>query len=114
MICLPNRKRAFAVSSIRERVRKRMGAPFTIMTSPWRSSRTRLDMKSLPRRDCESLTALLFDIQGVRRQPVRALWRRGQVAVGPLLEQAEQRLRCLVGQRQRLGTELLTNLQRDQ
>ncbi len=34
MICLPNRKRALAVSSIRDFVRNRIGAPLTIMTSP--------------------------------------------------------------------------------
>src|ERR1700739_3726726 len=45
MICLPNRKRALAVSSIRDLVRKRIGAPLTIMTSPWRSSNTRFDMR---------------------------------------------------------------------
>src|SRR6478672_4738221 len=45
MICLPNRKRDLAVSSIRDLVRKRMGAPLTIIISPWRSSKTRLDMR---------------------------------------------------------------------
>ena len=44
MICLPNRKRALAVSSIRDFVRKRIGAPLTIIISPWRSSRTKVDM----------------------------------------------------------------------
>jgi hypothetical protein len=45
MICLPKRKRALAVSSIRDLVRKRIGAPLTIMTSPCRNSRTRVDIR---------------------------------------------------------------------
>src|SRR4051794_5141011 len=45
MICLPNRKRALAVSSMRDLVRKRMGAPLMIIISPWRSSKTRFDMR---------------------------------------------------------------------
>ena len=61
MICLPKRKRAFAVSSMRDRVRKRIGAPLTIITSPWRSSRTRLDIQSLPRREREACkTSVVF------------------------------------------------------
>src|SRR3984885_4423382 len=45
MICLPKRNRALAVSSMRDLVRNRIGAPLTIMTSPWRSSKTKLDMR---------------------------------------------------------------------
>src|SRR5258708_6492067 len=98
MICLPNKKRALAVSSIRDRVRNRIGAPFTIITSPWRSSRTRLDIISLPRSMHFSRNA-------------------GGPGAGPagterrLLEQAEQCLRCLVRQRQRLRAQLLADLQ---
>ena len=51
MICLPNRKRALAVSSIRDLVRKRIGAPLTIITSPWRSSNTKFDMRPFLVRD---------------------------------------------------------------
>ena len=42
--CLPNRNRARAASSMRVRLRKRMGAPLTTITSPWRSSSTSVDM----------------------------------------------------------------------
>ncbi len=44
MICLPKRKRALAASSIRARLRKRIGAPLTTIMSPWRSSSTSVDI----------------------------------------------------------------------
>src|SRR6201996_7811989 len=115
MICLPNRKRALAVSSIRDRVRKRIGAPFTIMTSPWRSSRTRLDIVSLFTNDPAFRGP---PCSGRARRSVEDILagpggRTGQ-EYPPLLEQAEERLRGLVRHGQCLGAQLLADLERCQ
>src|SRR5689334_5279867 len=101
MICLPNRKRALAVSSIRVFVRNRIGAPLTIIVSPWRSSRINVDMR-------------LFLDAGRRR--VRGLRGIDPATVGPppeysSLKQAEQGRGSLVRDRERLGAKLLTYLQ---
>src|SRR4051794_18098778 len=96
MICLPNKKRACAVSSMRALVRKRIGAPLMIIVSPWRNSNTRLDISSA---SCLGSRARR---RGCRRRVVRRL----------TAEQAEQRLRRLVGHGERLRAELLANLQR--
>src|ERR1700722_6223591 len=118
MICLPNRKRALAVNSMRDLVRNRMGAPLTIIISPWRSSKTRLDMRlflvgSRPHGAMRGGAAR-------RRHFTGSLWHWGRYrALCParfsadrLLEQAQQRLRRLVRQRQGLRAQLLTDLQR--
>src|SRR5450756_453210 len=104
MICLPNRNRAFAVSSIRVLVRNRIGAPLTTMTSPWRSSSTSVDM----------LRPLILGHRGVQSpEAVTDLLSVPHPGNVPrLLEQGQQALRRLIGDRQRLSTELLLDLQR--
>src|SRR5271166_461373 len=105
MICLPNRKRAFAVSSILAFVRKRIGAPLMIIVSPWRSSRTRLDMTldSVCDQGWSARHASAGTTNGVT--PGMRRWS------SRLLEQTEERLRRLVRDRQGLGAVLLPYLQ---
>src|SRR6185436_9704076 len=123
MICLPNRNLALAVSSMRDFVRNRIGAPLTIMTSPCRSSRTRVDIRPFldgsARGPVEcgttdgtqpitvspaSCRLVLEDSSGRVYYPTRRL---GSPRL--LLEQAQQRLRCLVRQRQGLSAQLLAD-----
>src|SRR5271165_7324113 len=101
MICLPNRKRARAVSSIRLLVRKRIGAPLTIITSPWRSSNTKLDIAPLHGGFRCGAAAPAFAASG----------RHACRPAPSLAEQLQQCRRCLVGDRQRLRAQLLLDLQ---
>src|SRR5258708_9136325 len=93
MICLPNMKRAFATSSIRDRVRNRTRAPLMIIASPGRRSRTNPVMRAS--RSVRAISGLA-SAEGIIH------W---------LLEQVQQRGRRLVGDRKRLRAKLLTDLQ---
>src|SRR5665647_3447724 len=112
MICLPNRKRALAVSSMRVLVRNRIGAPLTIIISPWRSSRTRFDMSAFLVRPAGLRAAgirLASDDGGMRVRPDPGeSGRFGPLSPGGLgrLDQRQQRRWRLVGDGDRLRRKL--------